>query len=171
MVEESRMKQIRIEKITINMGVGKAGEELEKAKTVLERITGSKTVKTESKVRQPKWDIRPGLTIGVKTTLRKAKAVEFLKRAFVAKDNSLKESQFDNRGNFGFGIPEYIDLPNAKYDPKQGIMGMDVLVTLERPGYRVKKRKIKKAIVGKKHVISKSDAIEFVQKSFGVKVK
>jgi len=167
---KNRMKEIRIEKVTVNMGVGKSGEELEKAKEILEKITGSKAVKTVAKVKQPKWEIRPGLEIGVKVTLRKKKALEFLKKALSAKDNKLKEKQFDNNGNFGFGIGEYIDLPGVKYDPRLGIRGMDVLVTLERPGYRVKKRKIEKARIGKNHLISKTDAIDSVKKIFGVSI-
>lgn len=166
----STMKKIRIEKVTVNMGVGKPGKELENALTVLERITGAKPVKTVAKIKQPKWDIRPGLEIGAKVTLRKEKAVSFLKKALAAKDNTLKESQFDRTGNFAFGIPEYIDIPGTKYDPRLGIIGMDVVVTLERPGYRVKKRKIKQARLARNHAVSKPEAVEFAKKEFGVHV-
>ncbi len=168
---ENRMKQIFVGKVTINMGVGKTGEELEKAKEIMEKISESKAVKTVAKIKQPKWEIRPGLPIGVKTTLRKKKAIDFLKKALAAKDNTLGEKQFDLQGNFGFGIAEYIDIPGVKYEPRLGIRGMDVLVTLERPGYRVKKRKIKPAKLGKKQVITKQEAIEFVKKTFGASIK
>jgi large subunit ribosomal protein L5 len=168
MSDDNKMRAISIGKVTVNMGVGKTGKELENADEVMKRITGCTTVLTKGRVKQPKWDIRPGLTIGVKTTMRKAKAHEFLTKALEAKDNILKEKQFDLHGNFGFGIPEYIDIPGAKYDPKLGIMGMDVLVTLERPGYRVKRRKIRHAKLGKKHVITKQDAIEFARDTLKV---
>lgn len=166
----SGMRKIFVGKVTINMGVGKGGEELEKAGEIIERISGNKAVKTLAMVKQPKWEIRPGLPIGVKTTLRKKKALDFLKKALSAKEHLL-EKQFDRQGNFGFGIAEYIDLPGTKYEPRLGIRGMDVLVTLERPGYRVKKRKRKQARIGKRHLILKHEAIEFVKVVLGVEVK
>ena len=74
-------------------------------------------------------------------------------------------------GNFGFGISEYIDLPQAKYDPKLGIRGLDVLVSLEKPGYRVKRRKRKKAVVGKSQLVSREEAMAFLREKFGVEVQ
>ena len=164
------IKEIKIDKVTVNMGVGQSGEELEKAMKVLEKITGAKPVKTLCKVKQPGWGIRPGLAIGTKVTLRRVLAEKFLKEALKAKDNQLKEKSFDKQGNFGFGVKEYIDLPNIKYDPQYGIRGFDVLVSLQRAGYRVKKRKIKKQKLPVRHVINKTEAIDFVKKSFGVEI-
>lgn len=163
-------REIRIEKVTVNMGVGQTGEELEKAITVLQKITSAKPVKTICKVKQPTWGIKKGLTIGAKVTLRKEKAVNFLKEALKAKDNQIKGKSFDKTGNFGFGIHEYIDMPNIKYDPKFGIRGFDVLVSLERPGFRVKRRKISKQKVPLKHSIKKDEAIDFVKSNFGVEI-
>jgi len=171
MAEENKMKGISIDKVVVNMGVGQTGEELKKAQQIMEKITGMKSVQTKCKVKQPTWDIRPGLPIGCMVTLRGEKAVDFLKNALSAKDNELKNKNFDKNGNFGFGVKEYIDMPKTKYDPKLGIRGFDVLVSLKRPGYRVAKRKQKKAKIGKKHIVSKEEAIEFVQKEFGVVVK
>lgn len=167
----NRMREISVAKVVVNMGVGESGEELEKARKILEQITGAKAVKTKAKVKQPKWNIRPGLEIGVKTTLRGKKAGEFLKNALLAKDNTLSKKNFDDRGNFGFGIKEHIELPKVKYDPTLGIRGFDVLVSLERPGYRVKRRKYCKGKVGKNHIISREEAIEFVKEKFGVSVE
>lgn len=167
---ENKMKEIRIEKVTLNIGVGKTGEELEKASTILRTLTNVKPVLTVAKVKQPTWGIREGLTIGTKVTLRGKKAEEFLKEAFVAIDKKLKKRSFDKFGNFGFGIKEYIDMPKAKYDPKLGIKGFDVLVTLERPGYRVKKRKVKKSKVGKKQLITPEMAMNFIKEKFGVEI-
>jgi len=168
---ENTMRTIIVEKVTVNMGVGQAGDELKKSKTVIEAITGAKAVETKCKVKQPKWDIRPGLPIGVKVTLRKKKATDFLKRALNAKQSIIKKKSFDMQGNFGFGIKEHIDLPGIKYDPKLGIKGLDVLVTLKRNGQRIKKRKISKAKIGKKHIITKNDAMQFVKEQFGVEVE
>ena len=170
-MENNPMRRIIVEKVTVNMGVGQAGEELKKSRTVIEAITGAKAVETKCKVKQPKWDIRPGLPIGVKVTLRKNDAVEFLKRAFSAKNNIIRKKNFDMQGNFGFGVKEHIDLPGIKYDPKLGIRGLDVLVTLKRNGQRVKKRKIVKTKIGKSHNITKNDAIGFVKENFGVEVE
>ncbi|MFH1544531.1 MAG: 50S ribosomal protein L5 [archaeon] len=170
MNDENPMRKIRIEKLVLNMGVGQTGEELNNAQLILEKITERKTIQTKCKVRAPTWGIREGLTIGAKVTLRKDKAVEVLKRALSAKDNSLSHKNFDNNGNFGFGIKEYIDLPGVKYDAKLGIRGFDVLVSLERKGYRLKRRKERQKKVGKKHRVTKEEAIEFIKKEFGVEV-
>lgn len=167
----NKMKNIRIEKVTINMGVGQAGDELKKAEEIVKRISNAKPVQTICKVKQPGWGIRPGLPIGIKLTLRGKKATDFLKQAFSAKDNAVAEKSFDRQGNFGFGIKEHIELPGVKYDPKLGIRGLDVIVTLERAGYRVKKRKHLKALVGKNHCVKRDEAIDFVKKEFGVKVE
>ncbi|HLC36000.1 MAG TPA: 50S ribosomal protein L5 [archaeon] len=166
----NKMKQIKVEKVTLNMGVGEPGEPLKKAAEVVKQIAfGAKSVQTLGKVRAPTWGVREGLPIGVKTTLRGKKAIDFLIKAFKARENKLKEKSFDSLGNFGFGIEEYIDIPGVKYDPRLGIMGLDVLVTLERPGYRIKRRK-NSSRISKKHLITKQEAVEFVKQSYGVEI-
>ncbi len=164
------MRQIRIEKVTINIGVGEPGERLEKAAEVLRRLTGKKPVYTKAKKKVPRWGIRPGLNIGVKVTLRGKEAEDFLRRAFEAVGNKIPASSFDENGNFSFGVREYIDFPGMKYDPSIGVFGMDICVTLERPGYRVKRRKVRRSPVGKRHRITREEAIEFVKEHFGVEV-
>ena len=114
--------------------------------------------------------MRPGLPIGCKLTLRKEKALEILKRLLEAKDKKLIESQFDDQGNISFGIHEYIDIPGVAYDPKIGIMGLQVCVSLERPGFRIKRRRMEPKKIPKKHQIRKEDAIKFIQANFGVTV-
>ncbi|HLD58523.1 MAG TPA: 50S ribosomal protein L5, partial [archaeon] len=104
MENENSMRRIFIEKVTVNMGIGNAPEEFKKAEQIMARITGSKPVHTLCKVKLPKWDIRPGLPIGLKVTMRDNEAVEFLKRSLAAKENTLKKNNFDNHGCFGFGI-------------------------------------------------------------------
>ncbi|MBN2066878.1 MAG: 50S ribosomal protein L5 [Candidatus Diapherotrites archaeon] len=168
---ENKMQEIGIEKVTVNMGVGPNPEDMKAAQKIIEKITGKKSVQTKCKIKQPKWNIRPGLPIGLKVTLRNQDSEEFLKKALSAKDNRLSRKNFDNRGNFGFGIHEYIDLPGIKYDPALGVRGLDVLVTLKRPGYRIKRRKIKPSAVGKGHQLGRDNAIEFMVKKFGVVVE
>jgi len=168
---DNPMNKVRIEKVVINMGVGEAGEELKKGQKIIEKITGRKAIQTKCKIKQPLWGIRPGLPIGVKVTLRNQKAEEFIKTALKAKENTLKRKNFDSTGNFGFGIKEYIDLPGTKYDPALGIKGFNVLVSLEKKGYRIKKRKMNKKKIPEKHRITKEDAIEFMKKEFGVEIE
>lgn len=165
----NKMRKIRLEKVTINIGAGEAGPKLENSKKLLEKFFENKVVVTRTHKRTT-FGVAKNRPIGVKATLRGEKAKEFLKSAFHALDNKLKASQFDDNGNFSLGIKEYIHLPGVKYDPEIGIMGMDVCVTLERPGFRIKRRKIKPRKVGKRHRITKEEAQEWVSKEFGVKI-
>ncbi len=165
------MREIRIEKVTVNMGVGEGGERLAKAEKLLEEITGQKPVRTFAKVTNQTFGIRKGMPIGCKVTLRKAKAEEFLKKAFAAIDYKIKKESFDNEGNLSFGIKEHIDIPGMKYDPKVGIFGMDVCITMERPGYRVKRRRIKREKIPHNHRVTKEESIEFFKNKFNVKVE
>jgi large subunit ribosomal protein L5 len=164
------MQQPRIEKLTLNIGAGKDQTRLEKGVAVLKMITGIEPIKTVTQKRIPTWGLRPGLPIGCKLTLRKQKAVEILRRLLQAKDLTLSPTHFDNAGNISFGIHEYIDIPGATYDPKIGVLGLQVCLTLEKPGYRIKRRKIQQKNIPKKHAITKEEAMSFMQKTFNVKV-
>jgi len=164
------MKKVRIEKITLNMGAGESGPKLEKSKTILEKITGVKVVITKTHKRTT-FGVAKKRPIGVKATLRGEKTKGLLKILLQAVENRLKPSQFDSSGNFSFGIHEYIHIPGVKYDPDVGILGMDVCVTLERPGFRVKRKMIKPGMIGKTHRITPAEAIEWIKKEFGIEVK
>lgn len=166
------MKRIEIEKITLNVGAGKEQKKLEKGVLLLKHITGINPVKTITHKRIPTWGLRPGLPIGCKITMRnKQKIKELLQKFLKAKDNALTESQFDESGNIAFGIHEYIDIPGVQYNPDVGIMGFQVCITLKRPGFRVRIRKIQKRRIKKNHRISKQDAIEFMKKEFNITTK
>lgn len=164
----NEMKDISIEKVTVNFGAGKDQDRLEKGVQLIEMVTGEQPVKTYSDKRIPAWGLRPGLPIGAMITLRGDKAQEVLKRFLVARDEKLPSSCADDHGNVSFGVPEYIDIPDVKYDPNIGVMGLQISVTLTRPGYRVAKRKLKTQKIGKDHKITKEEAQEFFTKSFGV---
>ena len=166
----SKMREILIDKVTVNIGVGGMGEALDNAVELLKKLTGKKPILTKAKKRNPTWGLRKGLPIGAKVTLRGKDAIEFLKKALKAVKNKIKERSFDRLGNFSFGVKSYIDFPGAKYDPNIGMYGFDVCVTLKRRGFRVKQRKIAKARVGKKHLINKEEAKAFLEKNFGVEV-
>jgi len=165
------MRSIRLAKVTVHIGVGKSGEELEKARKVLAEITGQKPCTKQAKRTLKDFDIREGEPISCLTTLRGEQAAAFLKRGLEAVSNSLKASSFDENGNFAFGVKEHIEIPGTKYVPELGIFGMDIIGTLERPGFRIKRRRIRPAPIGKSHRISKDEAIKFVTESFAIQIR
>ena len=168
---DNKMREAVVDKVTLNIGVGKAGEELENAKTLLERLSGAKAVPTHAKVRNPVFRIKKGDIIGTKTTLRGSRAIEFAKKALKVKNFTLPPRSFDREGNFSFGVPEYIEFPGAKYDPQIGMLGFDVCVTLRRRGFRVCRRRRGKSRVGHAHRLSKQEGIEFAKSVLSVKVE
>lgn len=167
----NEMEQIHVQKITVNIGVGEVGDDVQKAKQLIERLTGSDAVTTESTFEARGFGVRDGLNIGAKTTLRGEDAEEFLERMFDALEDDISISQFDDTGNFSFGIPEYINVPGMDYDPDIGMMGFEIAVNLERPGYRVSRRKEDTRPVGDDHRVTPEEAAEFVQERFGIEVR
>ncbi len=165
------MKKIKIEKVTLNIGAGKDQARLEKGIVLLRAITNATPIKTITSKRIQEWGLRPGLPIGCKLTLRKESAIKILPRLLEAVENKLMERQFDQNGNIAFGIHEYIEIPGVKYDPKIGIMGLEVCVTLERPGFRIKRRKLMQRKIPPRHRISKQEAIDFMASNFNTKVE
>lgn len=166
----NKMLDIRIEKITVNIGVGEGGEKLVKGEKVLQLLTKQKPIKTISKTTNKDWGIKKGTPIGCKTTLRKGKAEKFLKDALWVRNNQLPDYCFDNNGNFSFGIPDYTGFQGMKYDPEIGIFGLDVAVSVSRKGARVKQRRRAKARVGTKHKVKIEETMEFVKSKFNVEV-
>jgi large subunit ribosomal protein L5 len=162
------MKQISLEKVVINIGVGKSGEPLERAKNGLEELTSRKPTQCGAKNNVRDFGIHKGEPIGAKVTLRNTQALEFAKRIIQAKNNQLRKSSFDNYGNISVGISEHIDIPGAKYNPDIGIFGMNVCISLSRPGYRILNKNNPRKL-GKNHRISKDEAIEFF-KNLGVEM-
>jgi len=165
----NKMQEIRIEKITLNIGVGKNQDKLDKAIKLLNLITGETPIKTTTQKRIQSWGLRPGLPIGCKVTLRKAKAAEVLKKLIEAKDFVVKESSFDNKGNISFGLAEYIDIPGMKYNPEIGLLGLQISITLSKPGLRIKHRKIQKRKIGKNQQVTKEEAINYINTNYNTK--
>jgi large subunit ribosomal protein L5 len=163
------MREIRLAKVTVNMGAGADAAKLEKCKKIMHTLTKKRIVITSTRKRST-FGVPKGKPIGAKTTLRGAEAMEFLKKVLQGVENRLGESQFDSNGNFSFGIHEYINIPGIKYDPDVGILGMDVAVTLERPGFRVRKRRLRPGRVGGPQLIKKEEAIEWARKNLGVEI-
>ncbi len=163
------MKTIKLDKVVINIGVGKSGEPLEKAKRALEELTEKKPASRGVRDHVRDFGIHKGEPIGTMVTLRRNAAKEFLVRVLESRKNQLKETSFDTFGNISIGIHEHIDIPGTKYNPDIGIFGMDVCVSLTRPGYRISKKRNPKTI-GKYHRISRLEALDFFKHNFGVEV-
>jgi large subunit ribosomal protein L5 len=162
------MQEIRIEKVTLNVGCAGDLQKIERAKKLLEKLTGQKPVITKSRKRST-FGIAKGKPVGVKVTLRKEKALNFLRLVLQAV-GKLKVSQFDENGNLNIGIKEYIDLPGVKYSHEIGMLGFDVAVTLERPGFRIKRRKRMRRKIPSKVKIKKDEAIKWFKEKFGVSI-
>ena len=164
------MKEIKLEKVVLNMGLGKSGDAVEIAKKALTQISNKKVNDRPAKKAIRDWGIRKGEPIGVAVTVRNNDAVELLKKLLETKDNKIKEKSIDGEGNFSFGITEHIDIPGIKYDPKIGILGLEVSVSLARRGFNVKLRSRQKSSVGKNHRIRRNDSIKFLTEEFGVRI-
>ncbi|MGP6219836.1 50S ribosomal protein L5 [Caldiplasma sukawensis] len=167
----NKMRDIVIDKVVVNIGVGQAGERINKAMTVVEMLTGQKPVFTYAKRTVREFNVRKGLNIGVKVTLRGKRAEEFLHKAFFAKDYKFPEYSIDKQGNAYFGISDYTDFEGIKYDPEIGIFGMDIAIVLKRRGgYRIKRRKIRTQALPKRELISREETEEFLRNNFKVQV-
>ncbi|MFB0502076.1 MAG: 50S ribosomal protein L5 [Candidatus Bathyarchaeia archaeon] len=168
--QRNPMFKPRIEKVTVNMSVGKSGEPLERAAKVLEELTQQRPCKRKAKQTIRDFGIRKGEPIACLVTLRGEKARDFLKKIFQALDNKLSRDSFDRYGNFSFGIKEHIEIPGTKYVPELGIHGMDVSVTLGRPGFHVKRRRRARSKIGLGHLLTCDEATLFIKDEFGVEI-
>jgi large subunit ribosomal protein L5 len=162
------MREPRIEKVVVHMGVGRGGEALQNAEAILQEITQQEPVRTTAKRTEPEFGIREGDPIGAKVTLRDERAEDFLERAFDVAQ--IRRRQFDETGNVSFGIEEHTDFPSQEYDPNIGIYGLDVTVNLVRPGYRVAKRDKVSRQIPSNHRLSAEDAIAYLTERFDVEV-
>ncbi len=168
--EEQPMLKPRIEKVVVNLNVGKSGEPLEKATRVLKEITNQTPVKKKAKKTIRDFGIREGEPIATVVTLRRQKAIDFLKKVLPVVDNKISKKAFDVRGNFAFGIKEHIEIAGVKYDPDIGIFGMDVCVSVNRPGQRIKIRRKENKPVGHKHLLKPEESIVFIKQTLGVEI-
>jgi len=164
------MKKPYLEKVVLNIGVGAGGEELERAATVLQTISGKTPMKTLSKKNVKEFNLRIGRPIGTMVTVREKEAEKLLKRLLVVNNDKFLRKSFDNYGNFGFGITEHITIPGVEYDNIIGIWGLDVVGRIVRPGMRVKYRRKSRANVPKHHYVSRVEAQYFLKKNFGVEI-
>jgi len=132
------MQVPRIEKITINMGVGEGTQDRKKVTTAaaeMEAIAGQKPVITKAKKSVAQFKLREGMAIGCKVTLRRERMYEFLDRLItvamprIRDFRGLNPRSFDGRGNYAMGLKEQIIFPEISYDQIEKVRGMDVIVT------------------------------------------
>ena len=165
---ENPMRKIKIEKIILSAGA--TGDDLAKSKKLLELVSGRKAQIMASSKRIPEFDVRPGLEVGARVTLRNEEAIELLKRLLSAIDNELKKKQLADN-HFSFGIKEYIEIPGIEYQRDIGIRGFNITIVFIRPGVRVRLKKIKRGKVPKKQIISKNEIEKYMGDVFKTKFK
>ncbi len=165
--KENPMREIFIEKIVLSAG-GK-DKELEKAKLLLKLLTNRNPQVIASTKRIPTFDVRPGLEVGTRVTVRGKEAAELLKRLFGGVDNILKEKSVAEN-HFSFGIKEYIEIPDTPYQREIGIRGLNVTVDFARKGLRTKRKKIKQGKVSKKQNVSKEEIIQFMESKYKLEI-
>ena len=135
--DEQPMLKPRIDKVVVNLNVGKPGEPLKKASKVLQELTNQTPVKKKAKKTIREFGLRKGESIACVVTLRKQAAIDFLKKV----------------------LP--VDV---------GIFGMDVCVSVNRPGHRVKIRRKQKTHIGSKHLLTPEESVAFVTQTLGVEI-
>lgn len=135
---KNHMQVPRIEKITLNMGVGEATQDKKKVTSAaeeMELIAGQKPVITKARKSIAQFKLREGMPIGAKVTLRRERMYEFLDRMVtiamprIRDFRGLNPKSFDGRGNYAFGIKEQIIFPEINYDRIEKVRGMDIIIT------------------------------------------
>ena len=165
------MVQPRITKVVINIGVGEGGDRLSNAEAVLKLVSGVKPVRTLGKQQNRDLKVRVGFPIGCKATMRNQDVIKkFLTDAFWVRENTIPSWNFDREGNMSFGISDYTDFPDQKYDPDIGIFGMDINIVLERPGHRVSRRRRRSAKVAMNHRTTADEARAWFVENYGLKI-
>ncbi|MBT6690073.1 50S ribosomal protein L5 [archaeon] len=166
MNKENLMREIKLEKVVLN--IGGVAEKLDKGEILLKEISGKKPIKVKAVKRIPTWNVRPGLEVGVKVTLRGEDALKMVKKLLPAIDNTLKEKQIQNNC-FSFGIHEYIEIPGVEYIREVGIMGFEVTVVFSRAGKAVEKKKVKRG-KSRRLVVSREEIENYLVSNFKTEI-
>lgn len=135
---KNRLEVPRLDKISLNMGVGEASQDKKKVQTAAEEmalIAGQKPVITIAKKSIAQFKLREGMPIGCKVTLRRERMFEFVDRLVtiamprIRDFRGLNPKSFDGRGNYAMGLKEQIVFPEISYDKIEKVRGMDIIVT------------------------------------------
>jgi len=164
------MRTIGIGKVVLNIGVGRSGEAIERARRVIEELVKQKASFRIAKKSIRDFGVHKGEPIGMMVTLRRAKAMEVLALLLKARESKIPTTAFDDFGNCSFGIKEHIEIPGVRYSPEIGIFGMNVSAVLDRPGFRISKRNRAPGKVGKSHRVTRDESIAFFKQNFGIEV-
>jgi len=168
--KENPMMQIVLDKVTLNIGIGASEDRYENASAILQRLTNHKPTMAKAKARKPEFGIKKDQVIGAYVTLRKKDAEEMLKEAFDAVDNKIKRSAIAGN-SINFGVNEYIYFSGIKYDPKIGMLGLNINATFTRKGKRVEERRRKRGKMSNRHKTIKPEELEkYISQKYGVKI-
>ncbi|MHB1867337.1 MAG: 50S ribosomal protein L5 [Nitrososphaerales archaeon] len=163
-------RSVRIGKVVLNIGVGRSGEAIERARRVIEDLVKQKASSRKAKKSIRDFGVHKGEPIGMMVTIRGKKCSEVLKLLLQGRENKIPASSFDDFGNCSFGIKEHIEIPGVRYTPEIGIFGMNVSAVLERSGYRIARRNRASSKVGRTHRVGREEAVEYFKRNFGVEV-
>jgi len=164
--QENKMREIKLDKVVLN--IGGVGDKLDKGVILLETISGKKAIRVKATKRIPTWQVRPGLEVGTKITLRGNDAIEMIKKLLPAIDNTLKEKQVQSNC-FSFGVHEYIEIPGVEYIREVGIMGFEVTVVFSRAGKAVEKKKVKRG-KARRLTVSRKEIEDYLIAKFGTTI-
>ena len=165
---DNPMRSIFIEKVVISAGA--TADNLTKAKKLLELVTGRKAQIISTSKRIPDFDVRPGLEVGTRVTVRGNDALNLLRRLLGAIENKMSKKQVAEN-HVSFGIEEYIEISGIEYQRDIGIRGFNTTIVFVRAGLRVKRKKIKSGSIPKKQYITKSEIIKFMEENFKTEFK
>jgi large subunit ribosomal protein L5 len=170
-MEDNKMREIKVEKLTINIGSGSEDSVNNNAKKLLKVITGKEPSPGISKKRLPAFKISKGQAIAAYVTVRGADIKPLAEKLFDAVQNRIKDSGI-RENTASFGIHEYIDIRGVKYDPKIGMLGMNVNLSFKRAGARVALRKRRRASVPERHrVVSREEIKQYLKQNFKVEAQ